>query len=398
VATLTIRTHSIEWNVNWGELQETALRWSLVRNADAIDAEMLRDYKLLYAHPNFKEVALRGNEFGLCDNTFYLAERMEEIASPTYVPNVKDLMNMRVMTTCVSETVFDYEDLNFRMVDVGGQRNERRKWLHCLSENHEILTEFGFRSMSFVRDNWSAVDIAGYDPQRKTLVFERARGFVYNPPVEIQQQQRRADQQLVRFRNCESGVLLDVTSEHDMWACVGVDGVFAKVHAEKLLNGGCEQVSFCLGASCGLDNSNTSNNDPLLSSLNSTNMEALLRLVGVWICCGCPVSENGDSVFCAPNVVVNQYLRECGLRTLSINNNDDSNNNNNSNTQSSTLIIDARWRQSYLLSNDRRLWIRTLSAAQIRCIVEGASSSSHTCITRSLESRDELISLCLMGG
>ena len=35
---------------------------------------------------------------------------------------------MRMATTGVSETVLPFGDVNFRLVDVGGQRSERRKW------------------------------------------------------------------------------------------------------------------------------------------------------------------------------------------------------------------------------------------------------------------------------
>ena len=59
----------------------------------------------------------------------------------------------RVPTTGILEYPFDLESIVFRMVDVGGQRSERRKWIHCfenvtsimflvaLSEYDQILVE-----------------------------------------------------------------------------------------------------------------------------------------------------------------------------------------------------------------------------------------------------------------
>ncbi|KTF91007.1 hypothetical protein cypCar_00015878 [Cyprinus carpio] len=43
----------------------------------------------------------------------------------------QDVLRSRVKTTGIIETQFSFKDLNFRMFDVGGQRSERKKWIHC---------------------------------------------------------------------------------------------------------------------------------------------------------------------------------------------------------------------------------------------------------------------------
>uniref|UniRef100_A0A8D2MU83 GNAT3 protein n=1 Tax=Zonotrichia albicollis TaxID=44394 RepID=A0A8D2MU83_ZONAL len=48
-----------------------------------------------------------------------------------YVPTEQDVLHSRVQTTGIIETQFSFKDLNFRMFDVGGQRSERKKWIHC---------------------------------------------------------------------------------------------------------------------------------------------------------------------------------------------------------------------------------------------------------------------------
>uniref|UniRef100_A0A8C4JLX7 G protein subunit alpha transducin 3 n=1 Tax=Dromaius novaehollandiae TaxID=8790 RepID=A0A8C4JLX7_DRONO len=54
-----------------------------------------------------------------------------ELAMPDYVPSEQDVLHSRVKTTGIIETQFSFKDLNFRMFDVGGQRSERKKWIHC---------------------------------------------------------------------------------------------------------------------------------------------------------------------------------------------------------------------------------------------------------------------------
>jgi len=48
-----------------------------------------------------------------------------------YVPTVEDALRVRVMSTSIEEAEFNFDHLIFKVVDVGGQRAERRKWVHC---------------------------------------------------------------------------------------------------------------------------------------------------------------------------------------------------------------------------------------------------------------------------
>ena len=41
------------------------------------------------------------------------------------------MLHSRLRTTGITETLFELGQLNFRMMDVGGQRSERKKWIHC---------------------------------------------------------------------------------------------------------------------------------------------------------------------------------------------------------------------------------------------------------------------------
>lgn len=41
------------------------------------------------------------------------------------------MLHARLRTTGITETLFELGQLNFRMMDVGGQRSERKKWIHC---------------------------------------------------------------------------------------------------------------------------------------------------------------------------------------------------------------------------------------------------------------------------
>ncbi|KFW78706.1 Guanine nucleotide-binding protein G(t) subunit alpha-1 [Manacus vitellinus] len=69
-------------------------------------------------------------EEGTMPKEIYLSD-LERLVTPGYVPTEQDVLRSRVKTTGIIETQFSFKDLNFRMFDVGGQRSERKKWIHC---------------------------------------------------------------------------------------------------------------------------------------------------------------------------------------------------------------------------------------------------------------------------
>eukprot|EP00474_Spongospora_subterranea_P001190 CRZ01648.1 hypothetical protein [Spongospora subterranea] len=61
----------------------------------------------------------------------YFFDKALELADPNYVPSDTDILMSRVRTTGILETRFKISGTVFDIFDVGGQRNERKKWIHC---------------------------------------------------------------------------------------------------------------------------------------------------------------------------------------------------------------------------------------------------------------------------
>jgi GTPase SAR1 family protein len=59
---------------------------------------------------------------------------LDRVTSPDYLPSEDDILRSRARTTGITEITFNAGGVNFRMVDVGGQRSERKKWIHCFQE------------------------------------------------------------------------------------------------------------------------------------------------------------------------------------------------------------------------------------------------------------------------
>lgn len=64
---------------------------------------------------------------------------LERISAAEYLPTEQDILRARQPTTGIIEYPFDLDGIVFRMVDVGGQRSERRKWIHCFENVTSII-------------------------------------------------------------------------------------------------------------------------------------------------------------------------------------------------------------------------------------------------------------------
>ncbi|XP_056603034.1 guanine nucleotide-binding protein G(q) subunit alpha [Triplophysa dalaica] len=93
----------------------------------------------LWNDPGIHECYDRRREYQLSDSTKYYLNSLDRIADPSYVPTQQDVLRVRVPTTGIIEYPFDLQSVIFRMVDVGGQRSERRKWIHCFENVTSIM-------------------------------------------------------------------------------------------------------------------------------------------------------------------------------------------------------------------------------------------------------------------
>lgn len=106
------------------------------------------DIETLWKSAGIQQVWGRRSEFWFLDATPYYFENIQRFIEDDYVPTEEDCIMTRVRTTGIAVTEFDEGGIHFRVVDVGGQRNERKKWIHCFDD---------VRALLFV------VNLAGYD-------------------------------------------------------------------------------------------------------------------------------------------------------------------------------------------------------------------------------------------
>ena len=78
----------------------------------------------------------------------YFISSLDRLFMPDYQPTVQDIFYIQKRTVGITETIFQMGDSKVVLIDAGGCRNERRKWIHYFQDMSNILF---------------MVDLSGYD-------------------------------------------------------------------------------------------------------------------------------------------------------------------------------------------------------------------------------------------
>ena len=132
----------------------------------SISPEIAEDIKILWEDESIQHV-FNNDLSAATETTPYFFSHLDRISQPGYSPSIEDVLRFffsflffsffffffslssipshssfnraRVKTTGVGEIQFQIADTIFRMVDVGGQRSERRKWIHCFENVTAVI-------------------------------------------------------------------------------------------------------------------------------------------------------------------------------------------------------------------------------------------------------------------
>jgi len=99
--------------------------------AESLPADVADAIRSLWRDASIQEAVRRSREFQLNDSAVYYFNAIDRMASPSYLPTDQDILRSRVKTTGITETTFKVGELTYKLFDVGGQRSERKKWIHC---------------------------------------------------------------------------------------------------------------------------------------------------------------------------------------------------------------------------------------------------------------------------
>jgi len=104
-----------------------------------INSSNVHHFKELWKDPGILRAYENRSKFQLPDSAYYYFERLDVIAAPGYIPSEQDILRSRVKTSGIVVNDFLVEGNEFKMIDVGGQRNERKKWIACFEGVTAVL-------------------------------------------------------------------------------------------------------------------------------------------------------------------------------------------------------------------------------------------------------------------
>jgi len=135
--------------------------------ADFWQQEIIDYITQLWIEDAIKKAYADRSKLQLLDSTEYLFTHVKRIGNPNFVPTADDILRARLRTSGIVERLFKIQGVDFKFLDVGGQRNERRKWIHCFE---------GVTAMIFVAAI-SEFDQVLYEDEKKNRLQESLEVF-----------------------------------------------------------------------------------------------------------------------------------------------------------------------------------------------------------------------------
>ncbi|KAI9316562.1 guanine nucleotide binding protein, alpha inhibiting 3, isoform CRA_a [Obelidium mucronatum] len=105
---------------------------------EPLPKDLLEAIKLIWNDPGVQYCFSRSNEFQIVDLSYFMQD-VDKFNSSEHTPTNQDILSSRIMTSGVSETKVTIKGIVFKVFDVGGQRNERRKWIHVFDNVNSIF-------------------------------------------------------------------------------------------------------------------------------------------------------------------------------------------------------------------------------------------------------------------
>ncbi|XP_012055287.1 PREDICTED: guanine nucleotide-binding protein G(o) subunit alpha [Atta cephalotes] len=136
VINLAVRTLHIAFSTDAKMVFDVIQR---MEDTEPFSEELLAAMKRLWYDNGVQECFGRSNEYQLNDSAKYFLDDLDRLGTRDYQPTEQDILRTRVKTTGIVEVHFSFKNLNFKLFDVGGQRSERKKWIHCFEDVTAII-------------------------------------------------------------------------------------------------------------------------------------------------------------------------------------------------------------------------------------------------------------------
>ena len=121
------------------EARDSAAFLEVLRRDSPINEEVASHIDNLWNEEGIRNTFALRAKLAIPDSCEHFFNNIMRIASVAYVPSEEDILLVRKRTTGIIEEYFTINQTKFHIFDVGGQRNERKKWIHCFENVTSVI-------------------------------------------------------------------------------------------------------------------------------------------------------------------------------------------------------------------------------------------------------------------
>ena len=108
-------------------------------NGFEMSGEIGEALQRLWADAGIRECFGHAGKFQLNDSAEYYFDELSRLSEQNYIPSVQDVLRLRIKTIEKTVSSFSFKNLQFNLIDVGGARSERKKWIHYFKNVTAII-------------------------------------------------------------------------------------------------------------------------------------------------------------------------------------------------------------------------------------------------------------------
>lgn len=121
------------------ELSETVERVMRTTEALSLGSKLASDISSIWKDAAIQLAYRQREKFQLLDSAAYFLDKVQEIGKPGYVPSETDIIRSQARTAGVVEGKFMIKGNMFHILDVGGHRSERKRWVTHFEQAHGLI-------------------------------------------------------------------------------------------------------------------------------------------------------------------------------------------------------------------------------------------------------------------
>ncbi|KAF7364096.1 Heterotrimeric G-protein alpha subunit [Mycena sanguinolenta] len=156
-----------------GQLTPTGNEAQAGEGQDGLGRELVDAIEMLWTDPVVARVLDKHQ------SKFYLMDTSSPTSrvspTPSYIPTEEDVLRARAQSTAITETRFNVGNMSIHMFDVGGQRTERRKWIHYFERCVLVLFRCPFSDTWDVHSVTSIIFCTALSEYNQVLLEEKGK-------------------------------------------------------------------------------------------------------------------------------------------------------------------------------------------------------------------------------